>query len=91
MKIKAEAVGNDASLALGDARETEFTFLITPVETYSILAEQARMEGCSVGEVLQKAVMQYLRAAHGVDQGIAETIEPARPEPDMVVRRKKRS
>ena len=91
MKVKAEAAGDEASAALGDARETEFTFLITPVETYSVLSEQARMEGCSVGEVLQKAVMQYLRAAHGMDQQSAEASEPARPEPDMVVRRKKRS
>jgi len=89
MKVKAELT-NQATMALGDAPETEFTFLLAPVMTYSILSEQAQLEGCSVGEVLQKAVIQYLRAAHGMDQSGAEMSEP-RPEPDMVIRRKKRS
>jgi hypothetical protein len=90
MKVKAELVDDEAAAALGDAPETEFTFLLCPVMTYSILSEQAQMEGCSVGEVLQKALLQYLRAARGMDQPASEMSEP-RPEPDMVIRRKKRS
>jgi hypothetical protein len=89
MKVKADPT-DEASMALGDAPETEFTFLLCPVMTYSIMSEQAQSEGCSVGEVLQKALLQYLRAAHGVDQPTAEISEP-RPEPDVVIRRKKRS
>ena len=89
MKVRAE-VKDDAADALGEAQEQEFTFLLMPVATYSILADQAAKEGTSVGAVLQKALLQYLRAANGVDQ--QEQQMPAnRPEPDMVIRRKKRS
>ena len=89
MKVRADPI-DEAGQALGDAGETEFTFLITPVQVYSILAEQAAKEGCSVGEVLQKAVLQYLRAAYGMDRQI-DDISKQMPEPDMVIRRKKRS
>lgn len=88
MKIKAEAV-DEIGNALGEAEETEFTFLITPVQTYSILAVQAQREGCSVGEVLQKAVVQYLRSVHDGGRRVEERSEPM-PEPDMVIRRRKR-
>ena len=89
MKVKVDPV-DDAADALGDAPETEFTFLLMPVDTYSILAAQAMQEQTSVGMVLQKAVLQYLRSANGVDQQVAD--RPAQmPEPDMVIRRKKRS
>ena len=88
MKLKAEAV-DEAGAALGDAEETEFTFLLVPVMTYSIIAEQAGKEGCAVGEVLQKALLQYLQAANGMDQQTDERAEP-HPEPDMVIRRNKR-
>ena len=90
MKVSAESVHNAVD-ALGDAPETEFTFLLAPVSTYAILAEQAGLEGCSVGEVLQKAVLQYLRAAHGMDQRIADNGRDMKPKPDVVIRRKKRS
>ena len=88
MKVKAEAV-DEAGVALGDTEETEFTFLITPVQTYSILSEQAQLEGCSVGEILQKAVVQYFRSIHDTERK-AETRSENMPEPDMVIRRKKR-
>lgn len=88
IKINAEAVDEIGS-ALGDADETEFTFLLMPVVSYSVLSEQAGKEGCSVGEVLQKAIMQYLQAANGMGQQEVERSEPA-PEPDMVLRRNKR-
>ena len=90
MKVKAESVG-DIQDSLGEAGETEFTFLLCPVETYAILSEQARSEGCSVGVVLQKAVLQYLRAAHGADQRNVGQPSGMGPEPDLVIRRKKRS
>jgi len=88
LKIKAEDV-DEVGNALGDAEETEFTFLLMPVASYSILSEQAGVEGCSVGEVLQKAIMQYLQFANGMGQPEIERSEPA-PEPDMVLRRNRR-
>jgi hypothetical protein len=87
MKIKADPV-DEIGAALGDADETEFTFLLMPVMTYSIISEQAGREGCSVGEVLQKAVLQYLQSANGMDRQADERTEP-HPEPDMVIRRNK--
>jgi hypothetical protein len=88
IKIKADAI-DEAGSALGDAEETEFTFLLMPVLSYSVLSEQASKEGCAVGEVLQKAIMQYLQAANGIGQQEVERSEPI-PEPDMVLRRNKR-
>lgn len=89
MKVDAKPEINDEiANALGDAGETEFTFLIMPVATYSVLVEQARSENTSVGSVLQKAVLQYLRSANGMDQQEVERSAQL-PEPDLVIRRKK--
>jgi len=87
MKVKADPI-DEIGNALGDAQETEFTFLLMPVVTYSILSQFAREEGCSVGEVLQKAVLQYLQSASRSDHKPVDRSEP-RPEPDMVMRRNK--
>ena len=87
MKVKADPI-DEIGNALGDAPETEFTFLLMPVATYSVLSQFAREEGCSVGEVLQKAVLQYLQSASRSGHESVDRSE-ARPEPDMVMRRNK--
>ena len=79
---------NDAVHALGDAPEEEYTFLLVPVAVYSLVSQQARKEGCSVGEVFQRSLLQYLRAAESV--GVRpEEQRPERPAPDIAVRRKR--
>jgi len=87
MKVKADSI-DEIGNALGDAPETEFTFLLMPVATYSLLSVFARKEQCSVGEVLQKALLQYVQSADRSVQEAVDRSEP-RPEPDMVIRRNK--
>jgi hypothetical protein len=79
---------NDAALALGDAPEEEYTFLLVPVAVYSLVSQQARKEGCSVGEVFQRSLLQYLQAAESAGSRSAEQ-RPSRPAPDIAVRRKR--
>ena len=80
---------NDAVHALGDAPEEEYTFLLVPVAVYSLVSQQARKEGCSVGEVFQRSLLQDLRAAES--SGVSRSAEhrPERPAPDIAVRRKR--
>jgi hypothetical protein len=79
---------NEAVLALGDAPESEYTFLLVPVEVYSLVSQIARSQGCSVGEVFQKSLLAYVQA---IESGGAKPPErqPSRPAPDLVVKRKR--
>lgn len=79
---------NDVSGALGDAPEEEYTFLLVPVGVYSLVAQLARQQGCSVGEVFQKALLQYVHAAETAEARSVDR-QPDRPVPDMVVKRKR--
>jgi hypothetical protein len=79
---------NDISHALGDAPEEEYTFLLVPVAVYSLVSQLARKEGCSVGEVFQRSLLQYLQAAESSGGRPAEQRQD-RPEPDIAVRRKR--
>jgi len=85
-RIKPDPV-QEAESVLGAPGEGEFTFLLVPVEAYSMVSQLAREQGCSVGEVFQKALMQYIRSAVG---GEAVDEQPPRPEPDIVVRKRSR-
>jgi hypothetical protein len=80
---------NEAAAALGDAPEEEYTFLLVPVAVYSLVSQQARKEGCSVGEVFQKSLLQYLQAAESQGRKPAEHQQPDRPEPAITIRRKR--
>lgn len=79
---------DDASNALGDAPEEEYTFLLVPVGVYTLVAQIARQQGCSVGEVFQRSLLAYVQAA---ETGVAKQPDrqPSRPPPDMVVKRKR--
>lgn len=77
----------DISMELGDAPEEEYTFLLVPVAAYSLVSQIARRDGCSVGEVFQKALLQYLHNAE-VDSN-PEAHRPARAEPAIVVKRRR--
>lgn len=79
---------NDAVVALGDAPEQEFTFLLVPVAVYSLVSQIARAQGCSVGEVFQKALLQYVQAAEAAVDKPSDR-QATRPEPDLVVKRKR--
>jgi hypothetical protein len=79
---------NDPAVALGDAPEEEYTFLLVPVAVYSLVSQLARREGCSVGEVFQRSLLQYLQAADSASSRSVEKI-PDRPAPDIAVRRKR--
>lgn len=87
-KVNAEPK-NDAVTAFGDAPEEEYTFLLVPVAVYSICSQQARREQISVGEVFQKAVLQYLQAAETASRP-AERPKVNRPEPAIVVGKRRR-
>lgn len=90
MKVKAESI-RDVSTELGDAPEEEYTFLLVPVVVYSMVSQRARAEGCSTGEVFQKAILKYLHAAEEGDFiGSAERQPLNRPEPAIVVNVKRR-
>jgi hypothetical protein len=88
-KVNAEPK-NDAITAFGDATEEEYTFLLVPVAVYAVCSQQARREQISVGEVFQKAVLQYLQAAEMAANRPAERQRVDRPEPAIVVGRKRR-
>ena len=79
---------NDAALSFGDAPEEEYTFLLVPVAVYSLVSQLARKEGCSVGEVFQRSLLQYLQAAESAGSRSVEQ-KPDRPAPDIAVRRKR--
>ena len=87
-KVNAEPK-NDAIAAFGDAPEEEYTFLLVPVAVYAVCSQQARREQISVGEVFQKAVLQYLQAAETESNRPPERPKPTRPEPAIVVGRKR--
>lgn len=80
---------NDPASALGDAPEEEYTFLLVPVAVYSLVSQLARKEGCSVGEVFQRSLLQYLQAAEAAERRPSEQQHANRPAPDIAVRRKR--
>lgn len=80
---------NEVSNSLGDAPEEEYTFLLVPVAVYSLVSQVARRDGCSVGEVFQKALLQYLQAAESKGQQPQDRQQPARPEPAITVRKRR--
>jgi len=88
MKVRTE-LKNDPARQLGDAPEEEYTFLLVPVAVYAAVSQQARKEQCSVGEVFQKALMQYLRAAEEVERRPTDRHQVARPEPVLVVKKRR--
>ncbi|HUV14317.1 MAG TPA: hypothetical protein VMY18_11795 [Acidobacteriota bacterium] len=79
---------NEAMQALGDAPEEEYTFLLVPVGVYSLVSQLARKEGCSVGEVFQRSLLQYLRAVESAEGRVPDQ-RADRPAPDIAVRRKR--
>lgn len=79
---------NDVVAALGDAPEEEYTFLLVPVAVYALVSQLARREGCSVGEVFQRSLLQYLQAAETAERRPPEQ-HVSRPAPDIAVRRKR--
>jgi len=85
-KVKS-VLKNDASYALGDAPEEEYTFLLVPVAVYSLLSQQARQEDCSVGELFQRAIVQYLQPSGSYSQSVDN--QQPRSAPDIAIRRKK--
>lgn len=88
MRIRSE-LKNDPAQSFGDAPEEEYTFLLVPVAVYSIISQQARKEQCSVGEVFQKAILQYLQAADQAERRPHDRQQADRPEPSIVVRKKR--
>jgi hypothetical protein len=79
---------DDAAIALGDAPEEEYTFLLVPVGVYSLVSQIARQQGCSVGEVFQKSLLAYVHAAETAGTKSPER-QPERQAPDLVVKRKR--
>ena len=79
---------DDIATALGDAPEEEYTFLLVPVAVYSLVSQQARKEGCSVGEVFQKSLMRYMQPAEAAERRQEPKRMAPRVAPSIVVRRK---
>lgn len=86
MRLSGEPLA-DAEDIFGEAEETEFTFLLVPVSVYELTYQVAKDQGISVGSLFQKALLQYLRGAVGVD----ETPQPPQPsiQPDFVVKKRR--
>lgn len=80
---------NEVSNALGDAPEEEYTFLLVPVAVYSLVSQVARREGCSVGEVFQRSLLQYLQAVDSKGQSPQDRPQPERPAPAITVRKRR--
>lgn len=87
-RIKPE-LKNDPADILGDSPEQEYTFLLVPVQVYSLVAQYAKKEQCSVGEVFQKALLKYLTDADSDKSSQPEREQPAK-QPEIVVSRKRR-
>jgi hypothetical protein len=85
-KVRGEPK-NDAITAFGMSPEEEYTFLLVPVAVYSLVSEVARREGCSVGEVFQRSLLQYLQAAEAPRERAPE--QPSRPAPDIALKRRR--
>lgn len=79
---------NDAVAAFGDAPEEEYTFLLVPIGVYALVSQISRVQGCSVGEVFQKALLAYVQAAETAGAKSVDR-QPDRSEPDLVVKRKR--
>ena len=88
MKIKTE-LKNDPAQSFGDAPEEEYTFLLVPVAVYAAVSQQARKEQCSVGEVFQKALLQYLQAAERAERQPVDRLQVVRPEPAITVKKRR--
>ena len=79
----------EAEAVLGSAPEVEFTFLLIPMNTYAIALEAARKENCSVVEVFQRSLLQYLQSVFNEDaqQDASSHGHSIRvPEPTFVMR-----
>jgi hypothetical protein len=79
MKVEAKELKR-AEEVLGPAGETEFTFMLVPVELYRVLSEHSREQGCSVGQVFQRAVLQYLRRIDEADSSKQEAKDVQRSD-----------
>lgn len=69
-----------AEEALGPTEEQDFTFMLVPVALYRVLSEHSRKEGCSVGQVFQRALMQYLLPKTEDDGSTQDDRDVQRPE-----------
>jgi len=88
MKIQSE-LKNDPAQAFGDAPEEEYTFLLVPVAVYSMVSQIARRDQCSVGEVFQRALLQYVQAADSAAKRPQDRQQMGRPEPAIVVKKRR--
>lgn len=87
VRVKPEPK-DDAILALGDAPEEEYTFLLVPVAVYSIVSKISKERGLSVGQVFQKALLQYIDGIDSVKEPIGAKVD--RPAPDISMQIKRR-
>lgn len=82
MRVKSSPL-EEAERILGKGGEAELTFVMVPMDTYGLLSERARKDGCTVGEVFQRAILQYLKPAP-----IQKPEDFSRPKPAIMVKRK---
>ena len=93
MKIRAEPNEPEDIGPFSGIPWQDFGFLLIPMQTYRRIAEVAKQQGCTVGTVFERALLQYLRSAEEGDsnQSAQEEEESApRRRPDIVVRRRRR-
>lgn len=79
----------EASQILGEAGESEFTFLLIPAATYRMIADRAKEEGRTAAQVFQKALLQYLQPAEPIKASDQVPGSDQRPAPALVFKRKR--
>ncbi len=93
IRIRPEPIETEEEAAFRDAAEQDVTFLLMSMNDYRKCSEQGRKEGCTAAQIVAKAVSQYLRPGKdeaGDSPTKTESPEsPPRPEPDIVVRRRR--
>lgn len=85
MKVKGDPY-REAEQALGPSGELEMTMLLVPMSTYRLVHDQAQKESCTVGQLFEKAILQYLRIANEAGGRVEE--KRAKPKPVAVLRRR---
>ena len=88
MKVKASSVyGGPQAPQSDDPSETEFCFLLIPVDVYSMISDRAKEESCTAAQIVESAIFNYMRQP---PKASGLTVDQPKKEPLIISRRRMR-
>lgn len=89
MRVRGQIPDNTEQGILGPAGNVEFVPLLIPMRTYQTISEQAKELGCTVAEVFERAISEYLKSVDSNEVVVeAPRAAPVTP-PQIVIKRRR--